>query len=148
VHFIEGRRGEAHRMPQGGRPVPRAEIEMIRRWIDEGARDDRAAPPRFTRTARADLPPGRTLRISCRPSGSMYLTLTILEAGGGRRLLERVATVKSPRDEADAGAPGDRLLWEIRPEPGWPVALEVVLAAEYASADPGDMEFAAAVVGQ
>ena len=143
VHFIEGRRGEAHRMPQGGRPLPVAEIQMIRRWIDEGARDDQKAPPRYTRTLRADLPPGRTLRISCRPPGSMYLTLTILDAGSGRRLLERVATIKSPRDEADAGVPGDRIWWEIRPEPGWPVAIEVRLTIDYAAADPGDMEFAA-----
>ena len=40
VHFIDGRRGEAHRMPLGGRPLSREQIDTIRRWIDEGANKD------------------------------------------------------------------------------------------------------------
>jgi mono/diheme cytochrome c family protein len=40
VHFIEGRRGENHRMPLDAPPLKQAEIELIRRWIAEGARSD------------------------------------------------------------------------------------------------------------
>src|SRR5262245_40040323 len=36
IHFVEGRRGEARRMPIGGRPLATAEIQVVRRWIDEG----------------------------------------------------------------------------------------------------------------
>jgi mono/diheme cytochrome c family protein len=40
VHFIEGRRGDNHRMPQDAPPLKQAEIDLIRRWIAEGARSD------------------------------------------------------------------------------------------------------------
>ncbi|MDQ6678831.1 MAG: hypothetical protein M3Z09_16225 [Acidobacteriota bacterium] len=38
MHFIEGRRGQEHRMPLHRRPLTTAQIELIRRWIMEGAR--------------------------------------------------------------------------------------------------------------
>ena len=41
VHFIEGRRGKAFRMPLDAPPLKRAQIDLIRRWIAEGARYDR-----------------------------------------------------------------------------------------------------------
>ncbi len=129
-------------MPLGGRRLSAGDIETIRRWIDEGARGDGSSPPRYVRSAPAKLPPGRTLIVSCRPRGSVYLTLTILDRRDGHPLLERVATVKSPKEEADAGEPGDRISWEIRAEPGWLADIEVRLAADYAAADPGEMEFA------
>src|SRR5687768_432756 len=40
IHFIDGRRGEAHRMPIGGKPLRPALIGTIRRWINEGAKED------------------------------------------------------------------------------------------------------------
>ena len=40
IHFLEGRRGENHRMPKDSRPLSPAQIDMIRRWIAEGARND------------------------------------------------------------------------------------------------------------
>ena len=52
IHFIEGRRGEAHRMPLGGRSLSPAEIEMFRRWIAEGAKPDRAPKSRPARVLR------------------------------------------------------------------------------------------------
>lgn len=41
VHFIEGRRGEVFRMPLDAPPLTRAQIDLIRRWIAEGAKPDR-----------------------------------------------------------------------------------------------------------
>src|SRR5213083_2609938 len=38
VQFIEGRRGEEHRMPLGGAPLTAEQIALIRRWIAEGAK--------------------------------------------------------------------------------------------------------------
>src|SRR5437868_14938771 len=35
VHFLEGRRGESHRMPKDGRPLTVAQIGTIRRWIEQ-----------------------------------------------------------------------------------------------------------------
>ena len=40
VHFIEGRRGENHRMPLDAPPLKQHQIDLIRRWIAEGARSD------------------------------------------------------------------------------------------------------------
>jgi mono/diheme cytochrome c family protein len=40
VHFIEGRRGENHRMPLDAPALKQVEIDLIRRWIAEGARSD------------------------------------------------------------------------------------------------------------
>ena len=38
IHFLEGRRGENRRMPKNGRALSPHQIEIIRRWIAEGAR--------------------------------------------------------------------------------------------------------------
>ena len=38
MHFIEGRRGETFRMPLDAPPLTRAQIDLIRRWIAEGAK--------------------------------------------------------------------------------------------------------------
>ena len=141
LHFIDGRRGEKHRMPLGSRALSASEIGLFRRWIGEGARQDSAVLPRHVRTRRTELPPGRTLRVTCRLKFSAYLTLSVIDPAGGRVLLERVATVKTPREQSDAGEPGDRIFWDVRPELGWPTAIEVRLAAEYTADDPGDMEF-------
>jgi len=46
VHFIEGRRGGNHRMPLDAPPLKREQIEMIRRWIAEGAKSDISKPKR------------------------------------------------------------------------------------------------------
>src|SRR5438045_9037333 len=35
IHFVDGRRGTAHRMPKGGRPLSSGEIESLRLWLDE-----------------------------------------------------------------------------------------------------------------
>src|SRR5881396_399954 len=40
VQFIEGRRGEEHRMPLGKPPLTDRQIRVIRRWIAEGAEAD------------------------------------------------------------------------------------------------------------
>jgi Planctomycete cytochrome C len=141
LHFIDGRRGTAHRMPLGGRALSAREIDVFRRWIDEGARQDSVMMPRYAQTRRTELPPGRMLRVTCRLKTSAYLTLTIVDSQSGQTLLERLATVKSPREDSDAGEPGDPIFWDVRAEPGWPAAIEVRLTAEYAPADPGDMEF-------
>jgi hypothetical protein len=133
VHFIDGRRGEAHRMPLGGRALSAREIELFRRWIDEGAVRDTVAMPRYVRTRRTELPPGRTLRVAARIKTSGYLTLTVLDPATGRTLFERVAVVKTPGE--------DRTVWELHAEPGWPTAIDVRLTAEYTAEDPGDLAF-------
>jgi mono/diheme cytochrome c family protein len=38
IHFLEGRRGEAFRMPLDAPPLSREEIGLIRQWISQGAK--------------------------------------------------------------------------------------------------------------
>jgi hypothetical protein len=144
VHFIEGRRGERQRMPLGGRPLMPEEIARIRRWIDEGAREDRAALPRHVRSLDSvSLPRGRTLRITCRVNTSGYLTLTLRDRRNRRPLLSRTASIKSPKEEADAGEPGETIWWDVRSENGWPKLVAVELAIDYAMGDPAPVELEA-----
>src|SRR6266581_4370684 len=67
VQFIEGRRGEEHRMPLGGAPLTAEQIARIRRWIAEGARED-AGAQHAPKLAIAKIRLRRTdpLRIECR----------------------------------------------------------------------------------
>ncbi|MDQ2949826.1 MAG: hypothetical protein M3Y27_28455 [Acidobacteriota bacterium] len=75
IHFIEGRRGEAHRMPLGGKALSIEQIETIRRWIAEGANEDAAATNKYTRALpNIRLEHGKTLRVFCRVNTESYLT--------------------------------------------------------------------------
>ncbi|MBK7925966.1 MAG: hypothetical protein IPJ98_00310 [Bryobacterales bacterium] len=40
LQFVNGDRGEAHRMPLGGPPLTAIQISWIQRWIAEGAAED------------------------------------------------------------------------------------------------------------
>lgn len=140
IHFLDGRRGEAHRMPLGGQPFSAARIEMFRRWIDEGAKDDAAPPAGQTlRLPKVPMPRGKALRVSYRVSAACYLTLTVRE--GRRVLFEDVASVKSPAERVDAGEPGQQLFWDVRAAPDWPKAVTIELRIQYAAAPLDDTEF-------
>lgn len=132
VHFIEGRRGEVHRMPLGGRPLSQEEIGIIRRWIDDGARPDSVSLPRQVSTLNSiSLPRGKPLRLFFKVSSEAYLTLTIRDPRSRGVLLSRVATVKSEREQGDAGAPDELLHWDIRAGKGWPKTIDAELTAEH-----------------
>ena len=136
MHFIDGRRGAAHRMPLGGRALSAPEVDLFRRWINEGALLDIATLPQYEQTRRIQLP----ARVSIRPKASAYLTLRLLDPLDGRVLFERVAVVKSPRENGDAGEPGERIWWELHAEPGWPQTVELRLKVEYTIGGRGDFE--------
>src|SRR5256885_16395097 len=79
VQFIEGRRGEEHRMPLGAAPLAAEQIALIRRWIAEGAKAD-ADPPvahKFT-IPKARFRKREPLRIECTAPGPAYLILNVL----------------------------------------------------------------------
>ncbi len=71
IHFVDGRRGEAHRMPIGGRPLSARQIENLRRWIDEGAKEDAPAAGHIHSKMAVNLP----ARINCIVSVAAYLTI-------------------------------------------------------------------------
>ena len=126
VQFIEGRRGEEHRMPLGGVPLSAQQIARIRRWIAEGARGD-ASAQHAPRLAIAKIRVRRTDPVAA------YLVLDVVAAG--RVLYERRASVKSPKDRGDAAVPGELVSWTIWPERGWPATVAIELSILYAEAE-------------
>jgi hypothetical protein len=126
VQFIEGRRGEEHRMPLGSAPLKGEQIALIRRWIAEGAKADAVAPVTH-KVSISKIRIGRRepLRIEGFVPVPAYLIMNVI--GGGRILFERRATVKSPRE---------MVTWTVWPEKGWPGMVEVELSVLYAEIEP------------
>ena len=54
IHFLDGRRGENRRMPKDEAPLSITQIETIRRWIAEGAKNDDISAPTY-RIKRTDV---------------------------------------------------------------------------------------------
>ena len=129
IHFVDGRRGEAHRMPIGGRPLSARQIETLRRWIDEGAKTDAPAAKQILRRTDVRLP----TRITCRIPVAAYLTIELLHPATGAVLWSETASLKSPPEQNDAGPPGQPLHWDLRQAPGWPAAVNVQLTIEHAA---------------
>jgi len=142
VHFIDGRRGKEQRMPLGGRPLLSEEIEMVRRWIAEGARPDSTSPPREVfKLTNIPLPRDKLLRLAYRVPVDAYVTLTVRDPQNRRVLLSWVASVKSMREQVDAGSPGELLHWNIRAGKGWPKKIDAELALEHAASSRRGIEF-------
>jgi Planctomycete cytochrome C len=141
VHFIEGRRGEEHRMPLGGRPLGPEQIAVIRRWIAEGATEDADHTSKYvTRLRNVRLARVPVLRVVCRVNVQAYLTLRVSDTSGRRTLFTEVASLKSPKERGDAGAPGERIWWDIHPGRKWPSRVMVELIVQYAAAEPRGTE--------
>jgi hypothetical protein len=132
LHFIDGRRGAAQRMPVGGAPLTREQIQTIARWIAEGAKGDADETAQQIRTV-PNVPAGRgkLLRIRATVDTRAYLIMTVRHPGTRRSLLSEVASVKAPREANDSAAPGEPLIWDVRTERSWPKVLEVELVVKY-----------------
>ncbi len=141
IHFLEGRRGESHRMPRGGRRFSPALIQTFRRWIAAGAKMDAVANRSYTRTLRkVRMIRGKTLVIYCRVNTNALLVLNLRDPHTGRTLYNDMASIKSPKERVDAGEPGQPISWSLRPEPGWPEFVTVELTIEYPARIPRDTQ--------
>ena len=138
VKFIEGFRGPDQRMSQGSRPLSAPQINLIRRWIAEGALNDRAATLCYNlRLPVFPIVPNRPLHISCRVSVPADLVLYIKE--GNHTLYREEASIKQSPERMDRGAPGDLLSWTLSPRRTWPRNVTVELLIRYA---PGGLRAA------
>ena len=141
VHFIEGRRGEEHRMPLGGRPLAAAQIAAIRRWIAEGANEDADTAKKYvTKLGDVRVAGAPVLRVICKVNEPGYLTLRVSDTSGHRTLFTEVASIKSPKERGDAGEPGERIWWDVHPGKKWPGRLLVELTVQYAPEEPRGTE--------
>jgi Planctomycete cytochrome C len=147
IQFIEGRRGEGHRMPLGGRALSPEQIETIRRWIAEGAQRDVTAAKKYTR-ALTDIRLDRSkiLRVFCRVDTEAYLTMTVRDPRNKRPLLTEVASIKSIKEQSDAGETGELISWDVRAGSAWPGSVDIELTIEYAADEPRRTEFFVRVV--
>src|SRR5436309_4450079 len=126
VQFIEGRRGEEHRMPLGGAPLTAEQIALIRRWIAEGAKADSATPVGHkVSISKIRIGKREPLRIEGQAPVPAYLIMDVV--GSGRILFERRAAVKSPLEI---------VTWTVWPEKGWPGTIGVELSVLYAETEP------------
>ena len=124
VQFIEGRRGEEHRMPLGGPPLSAVHIGQIRAWIAEGAPDDSDDTPRKKQViAKVRLRANDPLRVVCRIPAAAYLIMDVVAQG--KVLFERRAAVKPPNESVS---------WMLWPEKGWPATVDVEVTFLYTEA--------------
>jgi hypothetical protein len=125
IHFIDGRRGAGQRMPAGAAPLAEKEIERIRRWIEEGARDDQAeAEARVMRLAGVKLDAKRQLHV--RASAPVDCFVTVALVAGGRTLYVQEAVARA----------GQRLSWDVWPERDWPEAADIEMTMRYFDREP------------
>src|SRR3989449_10017856 len=78
VQFIEGRRGEEHRMPLGGAPLTAEQIAIIRRWIAEGAKADADSVVKYRLAiSKVRIRKSEPLQIECSVPTRAYLILSV-----------------------------------------------------------------------
>lgn len=127
--------GKNPTMPKGGKPLPAAEVETIRRWIEQGARDDTPVvndpisperPPVYTAppvvTALAYSPDGKLLAVSGYREVLLRNTADFSLAGrlvGRSQRIESVAFSPDGRYLVAVGGTscrfGELQLWEVEP---------------------------------
>jgi hypothetical protein len=145
--FLEGRRGPQQKMPKEGSPLTAAQIDTIRRWIAEGAGDDKL-PVKSVRLIRSAVPVhvDRITRVSCRINSPSYLSVTMKDPRNGRVLWSDVGSLKSPKEKMDIASPGDLVWWDLRAGYGWPKLVTVDLTIRYAAGELRGTEFTAQVL--
>ena len=125
VEFIEGRRGEKRRMPLAESPLSMAQIALIRRWIEEGAREDEDRSPKYLLTLPGvAMERGRRLEIQCRVPVLAYVRLDVK---GGAPLHSEEAAIRRA---------GDTITWSVGAGPDWPSSVDLDLTILYAEREP------------
>jgi hypothetical protein len=147
VHFIEGRRGERHRMPKDSRPLSPSQLATIRKWIAEGAKDDQSHPDAY-RTVLLGVPvsAARVTRVLVHVNTTAYVTVTAKDPVKGTVLWAEVGSFKIPKEAGDVGKPGETICWDVRGGSSWPASVDLELTVQYATEELRDVEFRANVV--
>jgi hypothetical protein len=144
LDFLEGRRGERHRMPKDGRPLSPSQIGTIRRWIAEGANDDDSPLNAYRKVL-----PGVAVRatgvtrVVLRMNTGAYVTVIARDPSRKIVLWTEVGSLKRPKEAGDIGEPGQTICWDIRGGTGWPTAVDLELTVQYATDEVRNIEFRA-----
>ena len=141
--FVSGARGEAHRMPLGAPQLAVQQIETIRKWIVEGAKEDADTTPKY----RIELPSVRLerstpVRIAARIPATAYVELTLADSQE-RTLYREGGAVNKVLDSAGIGVSGEWIVWNLRRASDWPERVRARLTVRYATPEPEGAELVA-----
>jgi hypothetical protein len=121
AQLIEGVRGPEQQMPNGARPLQPSQIQLIRDWIAQGAKNDRASTPCYYLSSHAVFPAGPArLNISVRIPITGVVELLLKGQSEEKILFRREASIKPAPESMDAGASNHWVIWTIGRERGWP----------------------------
>ena len=112
-------------------------MEVVRRWINEGAKPDKVVTKTYRLTRRnVAVHMDKITRIFCRVNTQAYLVVSARDPRTGRTLWSDVASLKTPREGVDAGEPGQVISWDIRAGEQWPALVTIELKVEHAMRVP------------
>jgi mono/diheme cytochrome c family protein len=133
VKLIEGARGPEQRMPSGAHPLSASQIQLIRGWIEEGAKYDRLSVPCYSLQTDAVFPAhAKPLKISFRVPVAGTAELLLREEPAQKIIFRREASVKPAPEAMDAGAPDHWVTWAIGRERGWSAKVGIELRIRFA----------------
>jgi hypothetical protein len=125
------------RMPFLGKPLSDQDVQTIRQWVTEGARNDNRKMPGYS----IEVPNvrGRAdsfLAVRCRTMTQAYLELDAIDPRTNRVMLHRQAAVKWDKDWADATTPGGWASWAFTWDEKWPAEMTVRLTVMHVPEEP------------
>jgi hypothetical protein len=108
-------------MPMNALPLRPEQIDLIRRWIAEGAREDADTAPKVVVHRGVNVTPGRTLQIEGRAPAGCFVTVEALGASGKQLWI--------------AESPTAPFKWRVVGERDWPRRVAVSMTVRYCGAD-------------
>ena len=117
MEFIDGRRAPAQRMPMNAPPLRPEQIDLIRRWIAEGAREDADTAPKRVVRREADIRPGHKLSIEARVPEGCFVTVEAKDASGKKLWISE--------------SPKTPFKWTITGETDWPPRITIAMTVRY-----------------
>lgn len=155
--------GNMPTMPFVGKPLPREQIDLIKRWIQQGARKDEKP----SRSVTVLLPNVQILNpkepeesFVCRIPAESYATIRILDPKTGKVLSDRGGAVHTvgkgeERDLGSGAAVNDWLFWSLdsghdnhAPRVTFPEVVDVELLVEYPKGEVWGAEFGVKHLGR
>lgn len=121
------------RMPFLGKPLSDEQINLLKTWIAQGAKEDKIELPEHLIEIPDVAVTSKGIDVLCRVLGEAYLVLEAIDPANGNVLDRRIATSKFSKDYADSTSPGGWTSWTLWPSRGWPQTITVRLHVKYGS---------------
>lgn len=132
LEFVDGRRGEAQRMPAQAAPLSAGQVETIRRWIAQGAMLDREPSP--SHRLRQPVAPGKKLEIGIRVPVEALVTVQVLAADHLLHVEE--AVVRAEVDGTADVRAGEWKSWTLTRPADWPREVTIQMLITHPQGNP------------